>query len=205
MSSNVYIRFEGKIRDPCGMMVEAKKMRLVCILALLLGGSIFPGSKCQGFVPSSDAPSNQPQQETSQSATTGETAKPVGTVKAINGNVMTLTTDAGSTVNLSVQESTRMVRITPGEKDLKKGTFIKLRDVQVGDRILARGTSSDGGKSVMASSVILMKESDLTAKQEHDREDWQKRGVGGLVSKVDAGKRNHYAFGPTLTDAKPVT
>ena len=105
-------------------------------------------------------------------------------------------------MNVSVQESTRVVRIAPGEKDLKKATFIQLRDVQVGDRILARGESSDGGKSVMASSVILMKESDLTAKQEHDREDWQKRGVGGLVSKVDAANGTITLSAPTIGDAK---
>ena len=30
-----------------------------------------------------------------------------------------------------------------------------------------------------------MKQADVSAKQEHDREDWQKRGIGGLVSAVD--------------------
>ena len=50
-----------------------------------------------------------------------------------------------------------------------------------------------------------MKESDLTAKQEHDRDDWQKRGVGGLVSKVDAGSGTIMLSAPSLAEAKPVT
>jgi hypothetical protein len=31
-----------------------------------------------------------------------------------------------------------------------------------------------------------MKQADVAAKQQHDRDDWQKRGVGGLVTRVDA-------------------
>jgi len=33
--------------------------------------------------------------------------------------------------------------------------------------------------------VIVMKQGDLSAKQQREREDWQKRGVGGLVNAVD--------------------
>jgi hypothetical protein len=80
-----------------------------------------------------------------------------------------------------------------------------LQDVQVGDRILARGTGSEDGKSVAASSVVLMKESDVAAKQERDRDDWQKRGVGGLVSKVDAANGVLTLAAPAMSDAKPVT
>ena len=69
----------------------------------------------------------------------------------------------------------------------------------------ARGSASDDGKSVVASSVVVMKESDVTSRQEHEREDWQKRGVGGLVSKVDSGAGTITLAAPALTDAKPVT
>jgi hypothetical protein len=40
-------------------------------------------------------------------------------------------------------------------------------------------------KSLAAASVIVMKQSDVAAKQQQEREDWQKRGIGGLVSAVD--------------------
>jgi co-chaperonin GroES (HSP10) len=144
-------------------------------------------------------------QEAQQPASASATAKPVGVVKDISGNTITLITDAGSTVNIVVQDSARLVRIAPGQKDLKEATPIQLQDVQVGDRILARGTASDDGKSVAASSVVLMKESDVAAKQERDREDWQKRGVGGLVSKVDAANGVVTLAAPAMSDAKPVT
>jgi hypothetical protein len=162
------------------------------------------GLACLGLVPLSRAASDQ-SQNAQQPETASPVAKPVGTVKALSGNVITLTTDSGSTVDILVQESTRLVRIAPGQKDLKDAAPVQLQEVQVGDRILARGKASDDGKSVTASSVVVMKESDVSAKQDRDREDWQKRGVGGLVSKVDAGNGVITLAAPALSDAKPVT
>src|SRR5579871_221419 len=112
--------------------------------------------------------------------------KQVGTVKAIAGNAITLTTDAGLPVNIVIQDSTRMVRAAPGQKDLKNAAPVKLQDLQVGDRMLVLGKPSDDGKSVLASNVIVMKGSDVTAKRDAERADWQKRGIGGLVTGIDA-------------------
>jgi hypothetical protein len=126
-------------------------------------------------------------------------------VKAVSGNVITLATDAGSTINVLIQDSTRMVRIAPGQKDLKDATPIQLQELRVGDRVLVRGQSSDGGKSVVATSIVVMKEADVSAKQEHDRADWQKRGVGGLVSKVDAGSGLVTLSAQAGGETKPVT
>jgi hypothetical protein len=179
-------------------------MRLAGTATFIVAGSIMLGVACLGLVPSRHAVSDQSPQA-QPPASTGMLAKPVGTVKAISGNVITLTTDAGSTVNVLIQDSTRLLRIAPGQKDLKEAASIKLQELQVGDRILARGTASDDAKSVVASSVVVMKESDVTAKQEHDREDWQKRGVGGLVSKVDVDSGIVTLSAPALTEAKPVT
>jgi hypothetical protein len=170
-------------------------LALACSMAVAFAGL--------GPISLSHAASDQAQ-EAQVPASAGST-KPVGVVKAVTGNVITLATDAGSTVDILVQDSTRLVRIAPGQKDLKDAAPIQLREVQVGDRILARGKASDDGKSVAASSIVLMKESDVTAKQERDREDWQKRGVGGLVSKVDAGNETITLAAPALSQAKPVT
>ncbi len=179
-------------------------MRSVRTAVLVVAGPITLGLACRGFAPLSRAASDQAQ-ESQPPASASVIAKPVGTVKALSGNVMTLVTDGGSTVNVLIQDSTRMVRIAPGQKDLKDAVPIQLQDVQVGDRILARGQPSDGGKSVVASSIVVMKESDVTARQEHDREDWQTRGVGGLVSKVDAGNGTIALSAPAFGETKPVT
>lgn len=115
----------------------------------------------------------------------GSPAKPFGTVKVVNGNTITLTTNGGNDVDVSVQDSTKLVKMAPGQKDLKTATPIQLQEVQVGDRVLVLGTAADDGKSVLASSVIVMKKTDIADKQQHDREDWQKRGVGGPVKAID--------------------
>ncbi|MGA9509311.1 MAG: DUF5666 domain-containing protein [Candidatus Sulfotelmatobacter sp.] len=110
----------------------------------------------------------------------------IGVVKTINGTVITLTPDSGADVNATVQPATHIVRIAPGEKSLKNATPIQLQDIQVGDRILVGGKLSDDKVSLLASSVVVMKRSDLEAKHQEDLQDWQKRGVDGLVKAVDA-------------------
>jgi len=112
-------------------------------------------------------------------------ARVVGVVKSVNGSAVTLTTDTGSEINLTIQPTTRLVRMAPGQTDLKTAIAIQLSDVQVGDRMLAGGTASDDGKSITATSAVVMKKSDVAEKQEHDRQEWQKHGTGGVVKAVD--------------------
>jgi hypothetical protein len=111
--------------------------------------------------------------------------RPVGVIKSVNGNSVILTNDSGSEINVLLQDSTRLLRTAPGQKDLSGATAIKPQDLQVGDRMLVRGANSDDGKSVLASSAIVVSRADLAQKQQRDREDWQRRGVGGLVQSVD--------------------
>jgi hypothetical protein len=122
-----------------------------------------------------------------QPAASGAANRRVGAVKAINGTAITLTPDSGPDVNITVQPNARILRIAPGEKDLKNATPIQLQDLQVGDRILVGGKPSDDNLSLAATTIVVMKHSDLEAQHEKDLQDWQKRGVGGLVTAVDAG------------------
>ena len=109
----------------------------------------------------------------------------VGAVKSINGNALVLAADGGTEVSVTVASNAKIVQVAPGEKDLKSATPIALTDLQVGDRILVRGRASDDAKTMTAVGVIAMKRRDLEAKKTQDRDDWQKRGIGGLVSAVD--------------------
>ena len=122
---------------------------------------------------------------TQQAPPSSPKVRTVGTVKSISGNSINLGTDSGSEVNVLIQPSTRLLHMAPGQTDLKQATPIQLQDLQVGDRLLAGGTSADGGKSVNATSAVVMTKADVAAKQEREREDWQKRGVGGVVKAVD--------------------
>jgi hypothetical protein len=128
--------------------------------------------------------STEAEQQAQQPAPNPAT-RPVGTIKTIAGKTILLTTDAGTEVTVQVQDDAKLVRVEPGEKDLKNAAPLQLQDLQAGDRILVRGKMADDGKTVLAASVIAIKSADIAAKQAHEREEWQRRGVGGLVKSVD--------------------
>jgi uncharacterized protein DUF5666 len=144
-------------------------------------------------------------QATPPSAQTPAAAKPVGTIKSISGNTITLTTDAGSDVTILVQDAAKLVRVAPGQKDLKDATPIQFQDLQVGDRILVLGKLADDGKSVLARSVVAMKQADVAQKQAHEREEWQRHGTAGLVSSVDAASNTVMISLPSIGEKKNVT
>jgi len=131
-------------------------------------------------------------------------AKPIGTIKTISGNAIVLASDAGPLFNVSVEESAKILRIEPGAKDLKNASPLQLQDLQVGDRILVLGKVSDDGHSVVATAVIAMKKADVMSKQERDRQEWQRRGVGGLVSAVDPAAGTITISTQSLAGAKSV-
>jgi hypothetical protein len=120
-----------------------------------------------------------------QAAPASAVEKRVGAIKSIVGNTVTITTDAGASAIVSVQPTTKIVRVAPGQTDLKTAVPVELKDLQVGDRVFVRWKASDTAQPVAAIGIIVMKRADVDAKQQHDREDWQKRSVGGLVSAVD--------------------
>jgi co-chaperonin GroES (HSP10) len=111
-------------------------------------------------------------------------ARQIGTVKAISGTSLTLATDGGSQVTATVADGARILQLAPGSTDLKSATQITLGDVAVGDRVLITGKSEDDG-SFSATRVILMKSTDIAQKNETEKQDWQHRGAGGIVSAVN--------------------
>ncbi|MBB5319130.1 DUF5666 domain-containing protein [Tunturibacter empetritectus] len=120
-------------------------------------------------------------------AATPAAVRQIGTVKATAGNSLTLTTDAGQEVVVSVADGARILQLAPGSTDLKTAQTITLADIAAGDRVLVSGKAGDGGVGLTASRVILMKSSEIAQKHEAEQGDWQKRGTGGIVSSVDAG------------------
>ena len=149
-------------------------------------------------------PVSQAQAEQQPSAQPPAAARPVGTIKSISGNTIILTTDAGGDVTVQVQDATKLVRIAPGQKDLKDAAPIQLADVHPGDRVLVRGKLADEGKSVVAAWVISIKKEDIAEKQAREREEWQKHGFGGLVNSVDAANNIITVSLPSLGEKKSV-
>jgi co-chaperonin GroES (HSP10) len=122
---------------------------------------------------------------TDSQSTAGAAIKNVGAVKSINGKNLVLKTDAGPEITISVPDATRIVRLAAGQTDLKSAPAITFAEIQVGDRMLLRGRAGANGE-IEATTIVVMKQADVAQKQQHDREDWQKRGAGGIVNAIDA-------------------
>jgi len=135
--------------------------------------------------PLAAAPLSSSASPQAQTAPAAPSARRIGAIKAISGTSITLTPDSGPEVTVAVQPTTRLLRIAPGEKNLKNATPLQLQDLQVGDRILVGGQASDDAKSIAAATIVVMARTDLEAHHQQELQDWQKRGMGGLVSAVD--------------------
>ncbi len=117
-----------------------------------------------------------------------DAAKPVtvlGTVQTLSGSTLTVKSDAGATTQVTVQDNARLLRIEPGQKSLAGASPFSMTDLQPGDRVMARGAAGADGSSLSANMLVAIKGADIAQKQEKEREDWQKRGTGGLVKSVD--------------------
>jgi hypothetical protein len=128
----------------------------------------------------------------------------LGTIKSVSGNILVLTSDAGADVNVEVRDSTKIVRVAPGQKDLKDAQSIALTDLQVGDRILVRGPAPEASQNFAATSIVAMKKADIADKQARERDEWQKSGVGGLVNSVDTAGGVISVSVPSLREKKTV-
>ena len=110
-------------------------------------------------------------------------AKRIGVIKAINGSAITLAPESGPDVAVNVAPVARILRIAPGEKDLKNAASIQLQDLKVGDTIRVRGHAA--GQGIDALEVLVITSSAVDAVRTQIQQDWQKRGVWGLVDSVD--------------------
>jgi co-chaperonin GroES (HSP10) len=146
----------------------------VALAAGFIGAVAFPNSV--GAVAMAQAPAAAP-----------AAARQLGTVKSVSGTSLTLKTDAGQEVVVSVADGARILQLAPGSTDLKTAQTITLGDIAAGDRVLVSGKAGDTADAFAASRVILMKSGDIAQKHEMEQADWQKRGTGGIVSAVDAG------------------
>jgi uncharacterized protein DUF5666 len=129
----------------------------------------------------------------------------MGEVTSINAgnNQVTIKTDKGD-VAVGLSERTRYLRIKPGETDASKAVKIAISDLGNGDRVLALGKLSEDGKALAATSLYVMTKSDISQKQEHDRAEWQTRGITGTITAIAADTRQLTVTVHTLQGAKTI-
>src|SRR5829696_1356900 len=115
----------------------------------------------------------------------GITAKhALGEVKSIDAAAkqLTIKTDAGSMVTVSLSDKTTYKKLAPGETVLTNATDVTFADLAEGDRVMARGTVAADLKSVPALMVIVMTKGDLAKKADAERAEWRRRGILGVIT-----------------------
>jgi len=111
----------------------------------------------------------------------------LGTVTAVNGNTLTVKTDAGVVQEVEVPSTASLKQVEPGAKDLSTAQTIEFKSLATGDRVLVRLDPNAPAGTTTANQVIAVKQAALAKKQEQERQDWQQHGLGGLVKSVDTG------------------
>ncbi len=109
----------------------------------------------------------------------------LGAITAISGTTLTVKVDGDGDRQVLVPAEASIKRIAPGEKDLSKAVAIQFSDLASGDRVLVRLDTNAPAGTFQALQIVAVKQEDVAQKQQRDREDWQLRGVGGLVKSVD--------------------
>lgn len=107
----------------------------------------------------------------------------VGSISALKPETAEIVVkpDTGEAVSAKVSGSTVVQRIAPGEKDLKKAEAISVGDVAVGDRVLV---ALEPGTTDLR-RIIVMAATDISKKNDKDRQEWTTRGISGVVTKKD--------------------
>ncbi|HKO13160.1 MAG TPA: DUF5666 domain-containing protein [Acidobacteriaceae bacterium] len=112
-------------------------------------------------------------------------ARQLGTVKTVSATGLTLATDSGQSITVTLSPDTKVLKLAAGSTDLKTAQAGQLSDVAAGDRVLATGKAGDSPTSLVASRLILMKSADIAEKNAADQAQWRTNGAGGIVSAVD--------------------
>lgn len=112
-------------------------------------------------------------------------SRALGTVKAVTGNNVTIAEDSGQQVAVTVPDGARILQLAPGSTNLKDAQPATLSSVAVGDRLLVTGKAGDSAGTLTALRVILMKSGAIAQQHAAEEADWQKNGMGGIVSAVD--------------------
>ena len=112
-----------------------------------------------------------------------------GTVTSIDtaAKLIKIKTDTGEEVAVTLQDRTNYLK---ADADLKNTAKIALSDVSVGDRMMARGAQSEDKKAITATLVVVVTKADVAKKQEAQMEEWQKRGVTGTITSVNADTKD---------------
>jgi len=108
----------------------------------------------------------------------------LGSITTIDGNTLTVKTDAGDVHQVQVPTTATLKRVAPGQTDLTKADPLDFGSLAVGDRVLVTLDPNITSGTPQAARIIAIKQADVTKKQEAENAEWS-QGVHGLVKSVD--------------------
>jgi hypothetical protein len=120
-----------------------------------------------------------------QNPSTGKRVRPIGVVTEIQPGRLTLHTDAGQYLTVSLPDGVSVLRVPPGAKSLKEAAKIDVSEISMGDRVLIIGPVSADQKSITAKSVIVMSKTALAKAREAEQLEWEEHGVAGIVKIIN--------------------
>jgi hypothetical protein len=114
-----------------------------------------------------------------------------GTVTSVDAanQHFNIKSDKGEELTVTTSDRTVILRVPPGETDVKKASRVTVNEVAPGDRVVAVSKAPITGNEVTASSVLVMSKADVAKEHEEEQEDWKKRGTTGNVTAVDAAAK----------------
>jgi hypothetical protein len=86
--------------------------------------------------------------------------------------------DHGNHAFVKVGPETEVVRVAPGDLELRKAEPAKLTDIAYGDRVLVSYVAG----MTEARRIVVIPAVDIAKRDEAERQDWRRRGVSGVVA-----------------------
>jgi hypothetical protein len=120
-------------------------------------------------------------------------------------NRIVVKTDAGNVVTVALDAKTEFLRVPAGETSLEKAVKTTLVEIVPGDKVYVRGKVSEDRKTVPAQKLIVMPKADIEKKHEQERAEWRRRGISGIISALNAEKREITIQARGREGLKPVT
>ncbi len=89
--------------------------------------------------------------------------------------------DNSAPQELKLSADTAAVRIAPGEKTLKNAATVNVTELAIGDRVLVTLDPDN----INIRRIVIMSAADIGKHDEADRQDWNARGISGIVAAKD--------------------
>ena len=134
-------------------------------------------------------------------ASFGQQARVLGTVQTVVPT-LEVKTDKGEVLKVGLADKATIRKVAPTAKDLSSAQTVSLDDLASGDRVLLRGSQT--GTDFSAESIILMSSREITQKNQAETAEWTKRGISGLVDKVDPATNSITVLVRSTEGTKPV-